>query len=170
MVLLVIDVQKGITDERLYNFEGFIANLKRLISSAREKGVEVIYVQHDDGPGSGFSVGDVDYEIYDEIAPLQGEKIFTKTVNSSFSNIELCKYLEDKKEDTVVIAGLMTNFCIDATVKSAFDRGYRVIIPKGCNSTSDNDYMNAETTYKYYNDMMWPGRFAQCFALDEVFG
>ena len=30
--------------------------------------------------------------------------------------------------------------------------------------------MDAETTYKYYNDMMWPGRFAKCTGIDEVFG
>ena len=169
MVLLVIDVQNGITDNRLYNFEGFISNLKQLISQARENGIEVIYVQHDDGPGTGFSVGDVDFEIYDAIAPKAGEKIFYKTVNSSFGNKDLCKYLEDKKEDTVLISGLMTNFCIDATVKSAFDRGYKVIIPKECNSTSDNDYMDAETTYKYYNEMMWPERFAKCTDISEAF-
>ncbi len=170
MVLLVIDVQKGITDNRLYNFEGFISNLKQLINKARENGVEVIYVQHDDGPGTGFSVGDVDFEIYDEIAPLSGEKIFYKTVNSSFGNKDLCKYLEEMEEETVIISGLMTNFCIDATVKSAFDRGYKVIIPKGCNSTSDNDYMDAESTYKYYNEMMWPDRFAKCIDIKEIFG
>lgn len=169
MVLLVIDVQKGITDERLYNFEGFISNLKKLIANARKKGVEVIYVQHDDGPGSGFSLGDVDYQIYDEIAPKPGEKIFTKTVNSSFSNKELCEYLDEIQEDTVVISGLMTNYCIDATIKSAFDRGFKVIVPEGCNTTSDNDYMNAETTYRYYNEMMWPDRFAQCPDMEEVF-
>lgn len=43
MVLLVIDVQKGITDDRLYNFNGFINNLKLLTGKAREQGVEVIY-------------------------------------------------------------------------------------------------------------------------------
>ena len=50
---------------------------------------------------------------------------------------------------------MLTNFCIDASVKSAFERGYRVIIPMGTNSTMDNDYMDGETTYKYYNEMMW---------------
>ncbi|MBO7422412.1 MAG: isochorismatase family protein, partial [Oscillospiraceae bacterium] len=44
MVLLVIDIQKGITDNRLYDFEGFINNTKRIISAAREHNVEVIYV------------------------------------------------------------------------------------------------------------------------------
>ena len=36
----------------------------------RENDVEVIYVQHDDGPGSGFSAGDEDYEIADQVAPI----------------------------------------------------------------------------------------------------
>ena len=43
-------------------------------------------------------------------------------------------------------------------------------IAKGCNSTSDNDYMDAESTYKYYNEMMWPDRFAKCIDIKEIFG
>ncbi len=49
MVLLVVDVQKGIVDERLYEFRKFVGNIKKLIGAAREQGIEVIYVQHDDG-------------------------------------------------------------------------------------------------------------------------
>ena len=64
--------------------------------------------------------------------------------------------------------GLQTDFCIDATVKSAFERGYKVIVPQGANSTFDNDYMTGEETYKYYNDMMWPKRFATCVSVDEA--
>ena len=64
--------------------------------------------------------------------------------------------------------GLQTNFCIDATVKSAFERGYKVIVPQGANSTFDNYYMTGEETYKYYNDMMWPKRFAICVSVDEL--
>ena len=78
MVLLVIDVQTGITDERLYRFKQFEENLKNLIDTSRKCGVEVIYVRHDDGPGSGFSKGDADFEIYEGVAPKSGEKIFEK--------------------------------------------------------------------------------------------
>lgn len=67
MKLIVIDIQKGITDERLYDYDDFIRNVKNVIDSARENGVEIIYVQHDDGPESGFSIGDVDYEIADQV-------------------------------------------------------------------------------------------------------
>ena len=58
MVLLIVDTQKGIVDERLYAFETFVSNIKELIRTAREQGIEVVYVQHDDGPGTGFSIGD----------------------------------------------------------------------------------------------------------------
>ena len=52
MKLLIIDVQKGITDERLYEFESFVENVDGLIDTARENDIEIIYVQHDDGEGS----------------------------------------------------------------------------------------------------------------------
>lgn len=166
MKLLVIDIQKGITDDRLYNYEAFIDNTVRIINAARDNQVEIIYFQHDDGPGTGFSIGDEEFEIADIVKPIDGERIFIKTVNSCFGNKEFTDYIKD--EDTLMIVGLQTNFCIDATVKSAFDRDYKVIIPAGANSTFDNDYMDAKTTYKYYNDMIWPNRFARCISVDEA--
>ena len=54
MKLLVIDIQKGITDSRLFNFDEFIDNTSRIIQAARDNQIEVIYFQHDDGPGTGF--------------------------------------------------------------------------------------------------------------------
>lgn len=168
MKLIVIDVQKGITDERLYDFDGFIRNVTNIIDAARKNNVEVIYVQHDDGPGTGFSFGDKDFEIADQVAPKENEKIFIKTINSCFGNNDLANYLREFKEKDLMIVGLQTNFCVDASVKSAFERGYKVIIPKGTNSTFDNDYMDRETTYKYYNDMMWPERFASCISVDDA--
>ena len=126
---------------------------REIIDAARKNSVEVIYVQHDDGPGTGFSIGDVDFEIAEQVAPKAGEKIFVKEINTCFGDKELATYLDKQKDKELMIVGLQTNFCIDASVKSAFERGYRVIIPKGTNSTFDNDYMDGETTYKYYNDL-----------------
>ncbi len=168
MVLLVIDVQKGITDSRLYNFDSFVQETKRIIDAARLNHAEIIYVQHDDGPGTGFSVGDVDFEIADQVAPKENDKIYYKTINSCFGNRELAQYLQGLEDKRLMIVGLQTNFCIDASVKSAFERGFKVIIPNGTNSTFDNEYMDAETTYKYYNEMMWPERFAQCVSVEEA--
>lgn len=168
MILLVIDMQKGIVDEELYAFDTFMDRTVRLIDAARKNKVEVIYVQHDAGPGSGLSVGDSAFEIVDRVRPEPGEKVFVKTINSCFGNKDFTRYMEQQEDKRLMIIGLQTNWCIDATVKSAFERGYQVIIPEETNSTFDNDYMNGETTYRYYNEEIWPDCFAECVTFEEA--
>lgn len=169
MILLVIDTQKGITDERLYAFEKFKNNIKLLISEARKHKVEIVYVRHDDGPGTGFSVGDEEFEIYEEFAPAENERVFDKTVNSAFhSSTGLTDYLAKKGERQIMLVGLQTNFCIDATIKSGFEHGYEIYVPEYANSTFDNDYMKKDVCYHYYNDFIWPQRYAQCISMAEA--
>ncbi len=155
MILLVIDMQKGLVDGDLYAFDTFMERTVRLVDAARKNGVEVIFVQHDAGPGSGMTAGDGDFEIVDRLAPKAGEKVFVKTINSCFGNKELKEYLNNLEDKRLMIIGLQTNYCIDCTVKSAFERGFEVIIPEGTNSTFDNDYMTGETTVRYYNEDVW---------------
>ena len=123
MVLLVVDTQKGIVDERLYAFETFVSNIKELIRTAREQGIEVVYVQHDDGPGTGFSIGDDEFEVYSGFAPLLTEKRFVKTVCSAFKKESgLLEYLTEKGEKDVMVCGIMTDFCINATIEAGFEQ------------------------------------------------
>ena len=51
MILLIIDAQTIITNEKLYCFEQFVSNVKALLKCARENNIEVVYVRHDDGVG-----------------------------------------------------------------------------------------------------------------------
>ncbi|MBR6086184.1 MAG: cysteine hydrolase [Spirochaetales bacterium] len=155
MILLVVDMQKGIVDENLYDYENFMDRTVRLIDAARKNDVEVIFVQHDAGEGTGLSVGDEDFELIGEVGRREGEKVFVKKINSCFGNRDFRDYMEKQSDKRLMIVGLQTNYCIDATVKSAFERGFDVIIPEGTNSTFDNDYMTGETTVRYYNDDVW---------------
>ncbi len=155
MILLVVDMQKGLVDDELYAFDTFIDRTVRLIDAARKNNIEVIYVQHDAGPKSGMTSGDEEFEIDDRVAPKEGEKVFVKTINSCFGNKDFKEYMEQQKDKRLMIIGLQTNYCIDCTVKSAFERGFEVIIPEGTNSTFDNDYMTGETAYRYYNEDVW---------------
>ena len=168
MVLLVVDMQKGLADSALYAYDRFMEKIVRLIGSARKNKVEVIYMQHDAGPDSGLSVGDEDFAIADAVKPEADEKVFVKTINSCFGNRDFREYMETQADKRLMIIGLQTDYCIDATVKSAFERGYRVIVPEGTNSTFDNDFMTGEMTYRYYNEEIWPDCFAQCVPFDEA--
>ncbi|MBQ5332107.1 MAG: cysteine hydrolase [Oscillospiraceae bacterium] len=168
MVLLIIDAQKAITNESLYRFETFVNNVRQLIDTARKCGIEVIFIRHDDGLGEPLSKGNEGFEIYDGLKPSGGEKIFDKTVNSPFRDTGLLEYLRDKSENTLIIAGLQTDYCIDAAVKCGFEHGFRIIVPEYSNSTFDNEFMTAEQSYKYYNEFMWNGRYAECISMAET--
>lgn len=168
MVLLVVDTQRLITNSDLYQFEVFEARVKALIDKARNNGVEVIFVRHDDGVGNELTKGTEGFEIYDGFKPEDGEHVFDKNVNSAFKDTGLVEYLREKEENTVIIVGLQTDYCIDATIKTGFEHGFKMIVPEHTNSTFDNQYMTAKQTYKYYNEFMWNGRYAECVSFEKA--
>ncbi len=168
MILLVVDTQKLITNEKLYNFKTFEYNVKKIIQTARENHIEVIYVRHDDGAGCDLTKGTEGFEIYEGFKPQAGERIFDKTVNSAFKETGLLEYLRDKGEQDVIVVGLQTEYCIDATIKCGFEHGFHVIVPEFANSTVDNEYMTGEQTYRYYNDFIWNKRYAECASVEKV--
>ncbi len=168
MILLVVDAQKLITTDKLYRFDEFAINVETLIRTARKNDIEVIFIRHDDGEGKPLSKGTEGFEIYERFLPLDGEKIIDKTVNSPFRETELLHYLDSCDEETLIVTGLQTDYCIDATVKCGFEHGFEIIVPAYANSTFDNEFMSAEDTYRYYNEFMWNRRYARCISMEET--
>ncbi len=166
MVLLVIDTQDMIMTEQLYEFDRFVKNVNQLITTARQKGAEIVFVRHDDGVE--LTKGVEGFDIYRQFAPLDNEKIFDKNYNSAFRNTGLVEYLKSKNESQIMITGIQTDYCIDATVKCGFEHGYQVFVPALCNTTVPNEFMTAEQSYKYYNHKMWHKRYASCISLEEA--
>lgn len=66
------------------------------------------------------------------------------------------------------MTGLQTEYCIDTTCKAAFEHGYKIIIPEETNTTFDNEYLDGEELYKFYNYKIWNNRFAKVVSLDEA--
>lgn len=113
--LLVVDVQTALIKEHPYNEGKVIENIKRLISIARDSKKEVLFVRHDDGIGGELEYGTDGWQIYNEILPHKDEKVFEKKYNSAFFKTGLKEYLEAKKIVTIILTGLQTEYCIDAT-------------------------------------------------------
>ncbi len=169
MILLVVDTQKGCFDASLYAFDKVRKNIKQLITTARENNIEFVYVQHDDGPGTDLDRSTENYEIYEEFAPRDGERCFEKNVNSAFHPMTgLTEYLRSKDEKDIIAVGVSTDYCMDATIKSGFEKGFNIFVPSYTNSTYDNPYFDKETAYKYYNEFMWGTRYAKTITVDEA--
>lgn len=43
-----------------------------------------------------------------------------------------------------------------------------MIVPEYANSTFDNKYFSNEVAYHYYNNLMWPKRYAKCVTIEEA--
>ena len=169
MILLVVDTQKGCFNQALYAFETVKENIKKLIAAARENNVEVVYVQHDDGPGSDLEKGTDNYEVYEEFAPRNNEKCFEKNVNSAFHPMTgLTEYLQSRGEKDIITIGVSTDYCMDATIKSGFEKGFKIYVPSYTNSTYDNPYFEKETEYKYFNEFMWGTRYAKIITVEQA--
>lgn len=166
MVLLVIDTQDMIMTEELYEFDNFVQNVSRPILTARQKNTEVIYIRHDDG--FELTSGVDGFQIFSLFEPKNNEKIFDKNFNSAFRNTGLIEYLNEKHESQIMVVGLQTDYCIDATIKCGFEHGFKMIVPALCNTTVKNDFMTAEQSYKYYNQKMWNIRYADCVSFEEA--
>jgi len=130
--------------------------------------IEVIYIRHDDGEDSDLTKGKEGFNIDENIKPIMNEMIFDKTVNSAFKDSGLLDYLKNKGENKIILAGLQTDYCIDATVKAGFEYGFQILIPEYANTTTDNPYMTGEQTYDYYNKHMWNNRYGQSISMDAV--
>ena len=89
-------------------------------------------------------------------------------MNSPFKNSGLLSYLREKKETELIVAGLQTDYCIDAAVKCGFEHGFHMIVPAYANTTFDNAYMSAEASYRYHNEFMWKNRYAECIPTEQV--
>ena len=77
-------------------------------------------------------------------------------------------YLVRNKEKDIIVVGLQTDKCVNATIISGFEHGFNIVVPAYANSTISNNYMNSEDSYLYFNEFMWKGRYAECISVDET--
>jgi len=166
-LLLIVDVQNAIADKKPYLFEQVLSNIKTLLSKFRELKQPVIFIQHDDGIGSGMEVNRYGWEIVKDIAPLPGERIIAKKFNSAFRETGLEMELHDMKIHKLIVVGLQTEFCIDTTIRIAFEIGFEVILPEGTNTTIDGKFMKAKDIYDHHHHI-FNNRFAKVVAMQEV--
>lgn len=167
-VLLVVDVQKGLIDDHPYRGAELLDQIRTLTERARANGVEVVYVRHCEDDPEGLFPGSPAWQVHPAIAPLFGENVFDKRFSSAFKDTGLDEYLRGRGVKSLIVTGMQTEFCIDATIKSAFERGYKVVMPEGGSTTYDNRLAPADKLVDFYEKDIWNGRFADVLKLEEA--
>jgi nicotinamidase-related amidase len=112
-----------------YHEKEILQTLGFLIEKARANSIPVIYVQHDDTPPDDLLVPNTPpWRIHAQIAPLPGEKVFEKKRSDSFYETPLQAELLSLGIKHLVIGGMQTEFCVDATSRRAVDLGYSITL------------------------------------------
>lgn len=131
--LIIIDIQNDYFtggNMPLVGSDEAVINAKSVLEQFRKEGLPVIHIQHiSDRPGATFFVpGTQGVEIHSEVAPLSSEKVITKHFPNSFRETELQAYLKEQGISDLVICGMMTSMCVDATTRAATDFGYNCTV------------------------------------------
>jgi nicotinamidase-related amidase len=150
--LLVIDVQNGLFQEAypVYDGDGLLDRISGLIKKARACDTPVIYVQHNEQ--EGLVTNSPDWNIHPKLAPVGRDTIIQKHTSDSFHDTNLQSELVALGIRKVVMVGLQTDMCIDATCRRANELGYQVTVVKDCHSTWSQGNQSATQIIEKYND------------------
>ncbi|MBN9605812.1 MAG: cysteine hydrolase [Actinomycetales bacterium] len=132
-LLLVIDIQNDYFDGGAHPLVGSAAAGEaagRAIARFRAAGAEVIHVRHSwDEPDAPYlRTGTPGAEIHASVRPAEGETVIVKEHPNAFLETDLGAQLAARGTRELVVAGMMTSMCVDATVRAALDLGFEVTL------------------------------------------
>ena len=142
--LIIIDIQNDYFNGgamQLTDAAAAAEKAKTVLAYFRTKKMMVIHVKHIAlQKGATFFLPDTKgAEINEQVLPLAAEKVITKNYPNSFRNTELLAYLKYHRIKNLVICGMMTDVCVDATVRASMDYGFKNIVISDAVATRDRE-------------------------------
>lgn len=142
--LIIIDMQNCMSGSAVgpRNNPDAEIHIVSLLSAWRKAGAPIVHVRHiSRTPGSPFRPGQVGVEFQPRFVPLDGEHVVEKNVPDAFVHSGLEQWLRIRDIDRLVVVGVSTNNSVEATVRSAGNLGFSVLVVADATFTFDKpDY------------------------------
>ena len=140
--LVIVDIQKDYFPGGAHPLvapEAAVAAARSVLEAFRVSGDLVVHVRHvwDDEEATFMRPETEGVEIHPEVAPVQGELVITKEFPNSFRETALEDELHARGVDSLVLCGMMTSMCVDATVRAAVDLGFDTTVVHDACATCD---------------------------------
>lgn len=140
--LLIVDVQNDYFEDGanpLVRSLETLLNIKKLLEHFRVHNDTVIFIRHlATSPSATFFKPDtLGSEIHSSLDVLPEEKVVVKHFPNSFRDTELHQILQKQGISDLVICGMMSHMCIDATTRAAKDLGYTCTVIDDACTTKD---------------------------------
>ncbi|MET3804949.1 nicotinamidase-related amidase [Nakamurella sp. UYEF19] len=131
--LLIVDIQNDYFPggaNPLVEPETAAAAAHQVLQHFRTADLPVIHVRHewDDPEATFMRPGTAGIDIHPSVTPDEGETVIVKAYPNSFRETGLEQELRSRSIDELVVVGMMTSMCIDATVRAAADLGFQVTV------------------------------------------
>lgn len=156
-VIIIVDMQVGLLDGApKYDLHGVVDRINRLTAMVRGRSGRVVWIRHCGEPGDGFEPRAAGWEFLPELARLPDDIIVEKTLNDPFAGTPLGGILERLAPDRVIVTGWATDFCVDATIRSAVSADHRVVVVTDGHTLSDRPHLDARAVIEHHN-WVWSG-------------
>lgn len=140
-VLLLVDFQREYFDGKLPIPDGpsALAAARRLLEAAERVGVSIVHVHHVAASPTAplFANGSRGAEPVEALRPSPCQATVIKRLPSSFAGTELLELLRRHQCERVIVCGLMTHNCVDATTRDALHLGFSPIVAADACATRD---------------------------------
>jgi ureidoacrylate peracid hydrolase len=149
----------------IWRLDEIIKECAALLAAARSQQIQVIYSRSNTGPAGNLGASprfarlmreraarlphvsaehrQWKTQIIDTVAPLPGDLVLDKTRASLFDYTELDPLLRNLNVRRLIVAGLQTNVCVEATIRSGLSRNFDVAVPEDAVSTDGPDLHHA---------------------------
>ena len=163
---VLVEQHPKVADYYVPRIRDTIANTRRLLDAFRLAKREVVFTRHGALLADGRDMiarrqrrdsdardqsdrptlwpkGSKEHQIVDQLAPLDCELVVDKNASSPFNGTGIDQILRNLQLDTLVLAGMATDMCVETTARDAADRGYNVIVAEDAVATFFEEHHNA---------------------------
>ena len=152
--LLIVDMQVGLFNgpDQPFERERVLDNINQLIRRARQAGAPIFAVRHTGPAESPIHAGSPLWQLLPTLElDEQRDTLFNKTRPNCFVGTELAERLHTAQVNQLVIVGMKTQYCIDATCRAAADLGFAPVLVADAHTCMDTPVLAAKVIIEHHN-------------------
>ncbi|RBJ86081.1 cysteine hydrolase [Pseudomonas sp. MWU12-2534b] len=168
--LLVIDMQVGLFNgpDKPYKREQTLENINQLIRRARQAGAPIFAVRHTGPADSPIAAGSPLWQLLPTLeVDEELDCVLDKTRPSCFAGTGLAERLQEAQVKELVIVGMKTQYCVDATCRAAGDLGFAALLVEDAHTCMDTPVLGAKKIIAHHNATL-NGPFARLIKTPDV--
>jgi nicotinamidase-related amidase len=150
--MIVVDMQVGLLNgEPKHDLPGVVDRINRLTAIVRKRSGRVLWIRHCGSAGDDFEPNTPGWSFLPELDRNERDLVVRKTLNDPFAGTDLEAVLAELAPDRILIAGWATDFCVDATVRSAVSNNHHVVVVGDGHTLNDRPHLAASAVIRHHH-------------------